>query len=92
MGGFTELDEWAALPEMGLRVNKLGYELAVRLSARKDARNAYEVKVCYQHHVNCCLQLRRCNERWLDIEEVSKGDTDGRLKASVIHREAILMR
>lgn len=29
MGGFTELDEWATLPEMGLRVNKLGYELAM---------------------------------------------------------------
>lgn len=47
MGGFTDLDEWAALPEMGLRVNKLGYELAMWLSAWKDVRNTYEVKVCY---------------------------------------------
>lgn len=29
MGGFTELDKWAALPEKGLRVNKLVYELAM---------------------------------------------------------------
>lgn len=58
MGRFTELDQWAASPEMGLRVNKLGYELAMWLSAWKDVRNAYDVKVCYQHPVNCCLQLR----------------------------------